>query len=294
MEPIHTISQPSAVYPELQEEDEIRSDDGLRVSEAVYWEKYYEHPDFRYEWNNGVLEEVPVSDYLNIAMYVWFVKLLLSFLEVYPVGKLIMMEMGFRLALPKKITIRKPDLAIILDENPDPVAPEDRTFHGIYDLCIELISDATLKDIRRDTITKKIEYAAIGVREYFILDARGYEMAFYRRTPQGKYAPIRRREEEIIQSEVLPGFQFRIPDLYRQPPLKELVQDSVYQDFVLADYQAEKRRAEQAEHLLRQQLEHTKDIERQLAQERQRAEQERQRAERLAEKLRALGISPET
>ncbi len=31
------------------------SEDGLQVSEEVYWEKYYNHPDFNYEWNNGVL-----------------------------------------------------------------------------------------------------------------------------------------------------------------------------------------------------------------------------------------------
>ncbi|MCP4109136.1 MAG: hypothetical protein GY749_27005, partial [Desulfobacteraceae bacterium] len=39
------------------------SEDGLAVSEDEYWEKYYEHPDFSYEWNNGYLEERPVSDY---------------------------------------------------------------------------------------------------------------------------------------------------------------------------------------------------------------------------------------
>ena len=26
------------------------SKDGLRVSEETYWQKYYHHPDFNYEW----------------------------------------------------------------------------------------------------------------------------------------------------------------------------------------------------------------------------------------------------
>jgi len=39
-----------------------RSTDKPFVSEAVYWQKYYEHPDIVYEWNDGILEEKPVAD----------------------------------------------------------------------------------------------------------------------------------------------------------------------------------------------------------------------------------------
>ncbi|MCP4350602.1 MAG: hypothetical protein GY795_34475, partial [Desulfobacterales bacterium] len=38
-----------------RQEHIIRSEDGLAVSEEEYWEKYYEHPYFNYEWNDGVL-----------------------------------------------------------------------------------------------------------------------------------------------------------------------------------------------------------------------------------------------
>jgi len=48
--------------------DAPRSEDGKRVSESLYWEKYYEHPDFSYEWNRGYLEEKPVSDLMNVKM----------------------------------------------------------------------------------------------------------------------------------------------------------------------------------------------------------------------------------
>ncbi len=30
------------------------------ISEAEYWETYYEDPDHHYEWNNGYLEECVV------------------------------------------------------------------------------------------------------------------------------------------------------------------------------------------------------------------------------------------
>jgi len=35
---------------------EPRSKAGRRVSEQTYWDAYNRHPDFHYEWNNGVLE----------------------------------------------------------------------------------------------------------------------------------------------------------------------------------------------------------------------------------------------
>lgn len=263
------------IYPSKLQDNEIPSEDGLMVSEEVYWEKYYEYcgkSDFTYEWKNGRLEEKPVSDYLNDLMIQWCIQLLQQFLAVHPIGKLITIEMGFRFVLPGETVIRRPDFSVVLSTNPVILQLDDRSYSGIFDLCIELISDATEKDIRRDTVEKKREYAIAGVKEYYILDARGKETAFYRRNPFGAYDPIPPQGEDIIKSEVLPGFQFRISDLYLQPSFDNMAEDPVYREFVYLSYQAEKQRAEQ---------------------EKQRAEREQQRAERLAAKLRSLGISAE-
>jgi len=251
-------------------EDQI-SEDGLRVSEAVYWEKYYDHPDFNYEWNDGVLEEKPVSHYSQYTVYEWLVALLYEYLRVRPIARKMALEMGFRLALPDKTTIRKPDLFVVRNDNPIALGDIDRTYAGICDLCIELISDSTKRAVERDTVHKKNEYAVIGVREYFILDPSGKHMAFYRRSVTGAYVDIDAGGEGIIRSEVLPGFQFRIADLDRKPSWIELVDDEVYRGFLLLDFQAEKARAD---------YEHTL-----VEQERTRAEQERTRAEQ--EHLRA-------
>ena len=93
--------------------DRTSSAHGLYVAEAVYWARYYETADASYEWNNGVLEEKPLPDYRRIAMYGWFLTLLRSYLEVNPIAKLLHLEMGFRLAMPDKTTIRKPDLFVV-------------------------------------------------------------------------------------------------------------------------------------------------------------------------------------
>ena len=73
----------------------------LKVSEAEYWKGYYEHPEGQYEWNNGLLEEKPMPDFLSISLYQWFLRLLEEYLTVFPLGQIMALEMGFRLELGK-------------------------------------------------------------------------------------------------------------------------------------------------------------------------------------------------
>ncbi|MFN8492040.1 MAG: Uma2 family endonuclease [Caldilineaceae bacterium] len=240
------------------------------VPEALYWEKYYTDADINYEWNNGQLEVVPVTDHAKYLMYLWFLDVLRDFLHVQPVAKIIGLEMGFRLALPTKTTIRKPDLGLVLHTNSVPLDDHDRSYHGVFDLCVESLSDSTQAEIDRDTIIKRAEYAAAGVQEYYILDERGIETQFYHLTRRGVYQPMP-RTNGLIRSQVLPGFQFRIQDLYTKPAPPQIVQDPVYNSFISPFYRAERLRAEEAE---------------------ARAEQEHQRAEHYAALLQAAGLLP--
>ena len=216
-----------------------QSEDGLFVSEELYWKKYYDHlDDFSYEWNNGYLEEKPAANYLEVQLYSWFVSTLRHYLRIYPIARLTALGMGFRMALPHKISIRKPDLGLVLDSNLISLGDRDTSYQGIHDLCVESLADSSQKDIERDTVHKREEYETAGVQEYYILDDDGIEMAFLENIG-GVYRPIR-PVDGIIRSRVLPGFQFRLEDLYRQPWLIQLAEDPVYQDFVLPEYQAER------------------------------------------------------
>jgi hypothetical protein len=282
MEALHSLSQIPEKYQDILPENEI-SEDGLYVSETEYWEKYYHHPDFSYEWNNGYLEEKPMTDYRGSRAYQWFLILLHQFLDRFPIAKMIGLEFGFRLALPRKTSIRKPDLAVVLNSNPIFLGDTEFSYKGTFDICIESLSYSKPKEIKRDTVDKKKEYEGIGVREYYILDARRIETAFYRLNAKGKYQKIAPSDKDIIHSEVLPGFRFRISDLYTQPSLEEMTEDETYREYILPFHQQIKQRAEQAEI--------------QVAMERQRAESEKQRAEqaelkaaRLAAKLKEIGI----
>lgn len=247
---------------------ELGSEHGRYVSEERYWAEYYENSDFPYEWNNGRLEKKPVPDYAQFRLYLWFLGIAKDFLHVTESGRLIGLELGFRMALAQKVTIRKPDLAIVLNTNPIPLLDKDRSYKGIFNVCIESISDSTREEVKRDTIVKWEEYAAAGVQEYYILDERGVETEFYQLSERGVYVPIQ-PIKGVIHSQVLPGFQFRLADLYRLPEPPQLIEDPVYQGFVSPFLRAERLRAEAAM---------------------QRAEDERQRAEHYAGILKAMGI----
>ena len=298
------------------------------VSEAVYWERYYEEADVHYEWNDGYLEEKPVSDYLTSLTYYWFLALLQRFLAVHPVAVVIGLEFGFRLALPHKTTIRKPDLGVIRHDNPHPILPLDRAYGGIFDLCVEALSDSNSANIRRDWVTKKGEYANGGVPEYFILHHQQHHQAFYTLTQRGIYVPIL-PQEGIIYSKVLPGFGFRLADLEQRPSIDSLRTDPVYREFVAPSWQAAEQQAEAeaqarlaaekqakaaekrakaaekqtkaAEKQAKAAKKQAKAAEKQAKAAKKQAEIEIQarlasehRAQRLAAQLRALGIDPDT
>ena len=282
------------------------SEDGLYVSEEEYWEKYYSHPDFSYEWNNGYLEEKPVPDPKSYLMYKWFLSITEHFLTANPIAQMMGLEFGFRLKLPRKRkSVRKPDLSVVCNDNPIILHPDDQSYGGTFDMCIESLSYSKPGEIRRDTVEKKKEYENVRVMEYYILDARGKKTAFYRLDGKNKYREISPADGDVVCSEVLPGFRFRISDLYCQPPLEEMADDDLYSGFVLPFHQKVKQKAEQAEkkaELERRKAESEKRkalrAEKKAEQERQRAEQiglqliaERHRAAMLADKLRQLGIA---
>ena len=237
LESVKNHSSPRRLPPSAKEP--------LVVSEAEYWKRYYEHPDSQYEWNNGLLEEKPMPDFLSISLYQWFFRLLEEFLTVFPIGRMMVLEMGFRLEFgDNEVSIRKPDLAVILHSNPVEAKPLDRSFHGVCDLCIEFLSDSTPAEVERDTVHKKEEYAKAGVAEYYILDRLHNHTAFYFLNEQGVYERMESKEPGVIHSKVLDRFAFRLEDLDKQVAFEKLIDDPLYQPFLLKSLQQERQQKE--------------------------------------------------
>jgi len=254
------------------------------VTEQEYWEQYYNDSETNYEWNNACLEEKLVSDFITYLVYRWFQSILNQYLTVNPIAEFTGLEMGFRLQLANKVTIRKPDLGVVLNNNPVALSPTDRTYNGVFDMCVEALSDSSEAEIRRDTIVKKAEYASVGIKEYYILYGLNYQMEFYR-LHRGLYVPVERVDGDVVQSGVLPGFQFRVGDLHSRPSFESMMDDPVYQGFILPDYRREKIARGQAEEKALKAEQQTV-IEAQRAREAERlAKTETQRAEKAEQRV---------
>lgn len=260
---------------------------GAFVSAEEYLAHYSEHPDFTYEWNNGILEEKPVSTIGQFKLYRWFLQILACYLEVNQFAESAMFEFLAQMKLPNKSVKRKPDLLVVRHDNRNPLHDDDSSYSGVCDLCVELLSTSSEKEIDRDIKDKKAEYAAAGIREYIILDHTGEHMEFYRLGANGEYEAVQPDDDGIVRSEVLPGFQFRWSDLYRRPPLNELVEDPIYHQFVIPNYQLLKSYAEEE----RQRADEAAQLAQQAT---QRAAAAEQLLARYAEQLRILGIDPKT
>lgn len=268
--------------------------DGMAVSLERYWTEFYDKTEHTYEWNNGILEAKPMATLVQVKAYVWFLNLLYDFLYVNPIGEVTTLETAFHFHTPTQRQVRIPDMAIVLDSNSVALDDYDRTYTGVFDICIEYVSDSSQKEIDRDTIIKRGEYALAGVPEYYILDdpnpkePRPDETAFYRLDANGIYRPIQ-PVNGVIQSAVLPGFQFRASDIKRRPTPPEMLDDPVYRNFTSPFLRAERIRAEKE----------IERIERELQAEQERAERELQ-SERVSHQtqvdeinayLKAQGIS---
>lgn len=294
-----THHQRQAVAPRLDAPDE-----GRYVSKETYWATYYAHADASYEWNNGYLEAKPLSTAVQYRLFLWFLKLLHEYVTIYGNADLMSLETGFTLTVPNpdvpgtlKETVRKPDLAAIRHDNPIQWGEHEHSYKGICDLCLESLSDSSIKEILRDTKIKKSEYAFAGVQEYYILDPTDTHMHFYQLATTGEYLEIQPDAHGVIHSSVLPGFQFRLTDLQRLPELEDLALDEVYQGYVLLRYRAAVERAAladqralAAEQRVHQEALRAREAMQRAAQEQQRAAQANQRAEKYAALLRELGV----
>ena len=284
-EPTNVDADNGRTAPERREHfrpSKFAPDNGRRVSKEEYFAKWYENPypdiDVSYEWNNGILEAKPLPNRPQLDLYNWFLILLHCNTVTFRHASLLNLETGFELTMAdpsapsgKREAVRKPDVGVILNSNPTPWGRIDqRHFEGVCDLVVEAVSDSTMAEVLRDTEEKKEDYALGGVREYFILDPNGEHTRFYRLAQQSHYESIQPDDKGVIRSDILAGFQFRVEDLDRKPPLEELALDPVYNGYVVPGYHASVQKA---------------------ANEAQRAERETQRAEREAQRAQNEAVS---
>jgi len=267
----------------------LQSDAGLMVSESEYWENYYHDTEVRYEWNNGRLEVKDMPTHISIVCVNFLLDCIEQYLISNPIATLITYDHAFTLKAQKTKTIRRPDYAVILKSNPVQMLPGDYSYSGTYDICVELLSDTKKQYITKDTVTRKKEYANANVSEYFIVDINKQKhTAFYRLNQNGTYVKIK-SQNGVIQSTVLPGFQFRIEDIYRHPNLIDLIDDDVYKNYMLLDYQKERQEKEKVrkeKEIIRKEKEIIRKEKEIILQEKEKERQEKEKERQEKEKER--------
>ena len=67
----HPATEQQSVHIGAAHDSSLNADSvlDLYIPEALYWEKYYSDANVCYEWNNGQLESVPMTDNAKYIMY---------------------------------------------------------------------------------------------------------------------------------------------------------------------------------------------------------------------------------
>lgn len=154
------------------------------------------------EWVDGeVIEFLPAKK--QHQLLVGFLYQLLSLFTRLSVGDRVMVA-PYAMRIGR--SLREPDVLLVSAAQVGLM--REAYLEGPADLVIEIVSDDS---VRRDRDEKYHEYAAAGVREYWIIDPRGGRTRadFFRLLPEGRYELFVTEDDERVDSSVLTGFWLR-------------------------------------------------------------------------------------
>ena len=114
---------------------------------------------------------------------------------------------SFRLWLPGMTSGRNPDVSVVLQG-----APKDHQGRRIPALAIEIVSP---RGEARDYETKREEYLAYGLLEYWIVDPSLRKVTVLSRNGDVWAARVFQEEQQIV-SLVLPGFTTKVAELWAE------------------------------------------------------------------------------
>ena len=159
---------------------------------------------------DGLLVEEEMADLTHETVVVW----LLTCLRAWVVAR-----GGFVFGSEAKYALsrsrgRKPDITVFLPGRPPP--PRRGPVTVPPDICVEVVSPSA-SDRRRDRVTKLVEYAAFGVRCYWLLDPEARTLEIFELGPQAHYVYVLGATDGVI-AEVpgCPGLSLDLDDLWRE------------------------------------------------------------------------------
>ncbi len=185
-----------------------RGEQRIPMSYAEYCDRVH---DVHAEWVNGEAIIFMSALERHQAILGFLYRLLAQFVELFDLGavRVAPLEMLIRAGG----NAREPDILFVGHERRACLTA--RRMEGPCDLAVELVS---AESVRRDYEEKWHEYAAGGVREYWIIDTReGHErIVCYGLTLDGDYHELTPDAEGRYHSRVVPGFWFRADWLFAE------------------------------------------------------------------------------
>jgi Uma2 family endonuclease len=163
---------------------------------------------YRYELARGVLEvtQVPNDDHGQVVSNLY--SLIRDHARNHP--KVILRFGGgseYQLLLPGMVTGRNPDVAVTLRNTP----PDSRNRRPPA-IVFEVVSEGS-ENRERDYVTKRAEYLAFGIREYWIIDPVAKSVVLLTRTGD-VWVQQAFSGDQSVASLMLPGLTVRVTDLW--------------------------------------------------------------------------------
>jgi Uma2 family endonuclease len=193
-----TITTPLRISP---------ADNGRVMSLEEFREAEVED-GYRYELARGVLEvtEVPDDPHGHVVCNLYRAVVLYELENPHIVSRF-----GggseFRLWIPALISGRNPDVAVALRNT-----PRDERGHRPPSLAFEVVSEGS-EARERDYVTKRVEYLAYGLSEYWIVDPERKCVTVLIRDGDAWVEQVY-RDDQQARSLVLPGFAVSVCDLW--------------------------------------------------------------------------------
>ena len=158
---------------------------------------------YHYELSRGYITVGEVANFYHAFIVAVIRNHLVAHQLAHPEDiHVILTDMALKLVIPEWESERHPDIAVYLTK---PKGKKDRTLWRTWipEFVIEVISAAS---DHRDYVEKRDEYWTLGVKEYWIVDAKRKQVVLLRR---GKSDWIEKRlgRDGVCETKLLPGFK---------------------------------------------------------------------------------------
>lgn len=162
---------------------------------------------YRYELIDGMVIMSPSPTPLHQAVMLEIAYQIKAFLKGHPIGRvLVETDVILKQRTDKADLVYRPELVFYRHQDGHQRVPD--RLEGPPDLVVEVQSPATR---RLDLKTKREDYEAAGVPEYWLFDLDAKTMLFLRLT-NGHYAEVQPQDDALI-SEAVPGFRLTLADV---------------------------------------------------------------------------------